>query len=143
MRKPFMVLFTPVLLVGLLLPRLAWARPQTVLASATITGEAGAALTTELVGVAVTHNPGFEKTIVQQLPPFTVPVFVDVEKNDATGQVMISRFDTTLVLTNTTDDDLVLEITVLDSTGTMVLASFNPTLAAHASLLIAVSSLLP
>jgi len=63
------ILISVVLLVSLLLPQNSSAKTQTVLGSLTITG----AGPTDLVGVVVTHNPGFEKTISQQLPPSRPP----------------------------------------------------------------------
>ncbi len=139
MRARPTALLTLFLLTGLLLPQGATARTQTVLGSLTITGASPSAL----VGVVVDHNPGFEKTITVPVPPFTAPVFVDVDKDDMSGQVVNSRFDTTVVLTNTTGMPLSLTLTVLDASGTTTLATKMVSLAAHATTAINVSALLP
>ena len=89
-------LISVVLLVSLLLPQNSSAKTQAVLGSLTITG----AGPTDLVGVEVTHKPGFEKTSSQQLPPFTAPIFLDEDANDTNGDVLNSRFETTLMLTD-------------------------------------------
>lgn len=127
------------LLTGLLLPPGAAARTQTVLGSVTITG----ALPSELVGVVVDHNPGFEKTISLPVPPLTAPVFVDVDKDDMTGQIMNSRFETTVVLTNTTASPLTLTLTILDAGGTSTLATKMISVGPHATALVNISGLLP
>jgi hypothetical protein len=127
------------LLVSLLLPQNSSAKSQTVLGSLTITG----AGPTDLVGVVVTHNPGFEKTISQQIPPYTVPIFVDADVDDTTGQVVNSRFETTVILTNTTGATLNLTLTIMDAGGTNTLATVPVTLLAHATTAIDLSGPLP
>ena len=132
-------LISVVLLVSLLLPQNSSARTQTVLGSLTITG----AGPTDLVGVAVTHNPGFEKTISQQIPPFTVPVFVDADVDDTSGQVVNSRFETTVILTNTTGGTLNLTLMILDASGVNTLATSMVSLPPHATTSIDLSGPLP
>ena len=128
------------LVLGLLLPQAASARAQTILGSLTITGVSP----TDLVGIAVIHNPGFEKTITQQIPPLTVPVFVDVDKDDSSGGVLTSRFDTLVVLTNTTGNTLInITLTLLDTDGNQLATMTINNLGAHASRTINVSDLLP
>jgi len=127
------------LLLGLFLSAEASAKTQTVLGSLRITG----AGPSELVGFVVSHNPGFEKTITQHIPPFIVSVFVDVDKDNGNGQVVNSRFDTTVVLTNTTAGTLNLTLTILDASGTQTLATSNISLAANATTAITLSALLP
>ncbi len=139
MRRHRRVLLAVLVLLVLLLPSGVSARTQTVLGSLTITGAAS----TDLVGVAVVHNPGFEKAITQQIPPFTTPVFVDVDKDDMTGQVVISRFDTIVVLTNTTAGTLHLTLTILDASGMTTLATKMISLDPHATTAINLSALLP
>lgn len=115
-------LISVVLLVNLLLPQNSSAKTQTVPGSLTITG----AGPTDLVGVVVTHNPGFEKTISQQIPPFTVPIFVDGDTDDTTGG--------TLNLT----------LTILDASGTTTLATSMVSLPPpHATTAIDLSGPLP
>jgi hypothetical protein len=80
------VWLSALLLVGLLLPQEVSGRTRTILGSLTKTAIGGTSPTMELAGVAVAHNPGFEKTVTQQLPPITIPVFVDDGKDDMTGQ---------------------------------------------------------
>ncbi len=127
------------LVLGLLLPLGASAKTQTILGSVMITGVSP----TDIVGVAVIHNPGFEKTISQQIPPLTFPVFVDVDEDDVSGAVLNKRFDTVVTLTNATAgplDDITL--TLLDASGTTALASTTIDLAANASAAVFLSDLL-
>jgi hypothetical protein len=127
-----------VLVLGLLLPAQASASAKTILGSLHITG----ANLGELVGFAVSHNPGFEKNTTQHIPPFILSVFIDVDTDDGTGQVVNSRFDTLVVMTNTTAGTLNLTLTILDASGTQTLATENISLAANATTAIALSSLL-
>jgi hypothetical protein len=137
-RANLVTVFAAVLLAGLLLPQPSTASTQTVLASLTITG----AGPTDLTGVVITHNPGFEKTVSQGIPPYTVPVFVDQEVNDMTGQVVNSRFLTTVLLTNTTGGTLNLTLTITDAGGTNTLATIPVSLPAHATTAIDLSEAL-
>lgn len=128
------------LAVGLLFAPMAQAKTQTVLRSLMITG----ASPTDLSGVAVIHNPGFEKTISQQIPPLAFPVFVDLDEDDATGTVLNKRFDTLVTLTNTTGNPLNnVTLTLLDASGANTLGATVVNLAPHASVLVLVSDLLP
>jgi len=128
------------LAVGLLLPPEALAKTQTVLGSVVITGAAP----TDLSGVAVIHNPGFEKTTSQQIPPLAFPVFVDVDEDGASGVVLNKRFDTLVMLTNTTGSTLNnITLTLLGADGTTVLGTKTFNLGPHASTLIFLSDLLP
>ncbi len=138
MRTRCTALMGLLVLLGLLLPTRVSARTVTVLGSATISGSASSAL----VGVAVAHNPGFEKTVTVPIPPLTMPVFVDVDKHDITSQVVTSRFDTTLVLTNTGSAGAIV-VTVFDTTGTTLATSSSVTIAAKGTVTIDISSLLP
>ncbi len=141
MRTRRTALLAILLLLGLLLPWGASAKTktETILGSLTITG----ATADQLVGVVVDHNPGFEKTITLHIPPFTVPIFLDEDKEeDMGGQVVTSRFDTTVVLTNTTGMPLSLTLTVRDAGG-MVLATTTKTLGANATIMINLSTLVP
>ncbi|MFN3476666.1 MAG: hypothetical protein ACK4Z6_03815 [Candidatus Methylomirabilales bacterium] len=145
MRTKRATLLSALLLLGLLLPVGASATPLTVIGSLTITKADGTPLTTELVGFAVIANPGFEKTITQQIPPFTVPFFVDVDKEDSSGssgeKILKSRFDTTVVLTNTTPDSLNIKLTLRDDSGAL-LTTEERTLDANATIVIVLSELL-
>ncbi len=103
-------------------------------------------MTTELVGLALIANPGLEKNITTQIPPFTFPVLVDGETEDAPGatssKLLTKNVDTTLVLTNTTNGKLSLTLTLRDAGGN-VLTTTNTSLAPNASTVIMVSDLLP
>lgn len=138
-------LLSALLIIGLLLPVGVLATPLTVIGSLTITKPDGTPLTTELVGFAVTANPGLEKTITQQIPPFTVPFFVDVdlgEPGPSGGKpVLNTRFDTMLVLTNTTSDSLSIKLTLRDDSGAP-LTTEERTLDANATIVIVLSELL-
>jgi hypothetical protein len=128
------------LAVGLLLPPNALAKTQTVLGSLMITG----ASPTDLSGVAAIHNPGFEKTISQQIPPLVFPVFVDLDEDDVSGAVLNKRFDTLVTLTNTTGSPLNnITLTLLDASGATTLGMKTLNLGPHASVLVFVSDLLP
>lgn len=141
MRTRCTALLVTFFFMGLLLPWGASAKTktETILGSLTITGATAA----QLVGVVVDHNPGFEKTITLHIPPFTAPIFLDEDKEeDMGGQVVNSRFDTTVVLTNTTTDSLAIMLTVRDASG-MVLATTTKTLGANATIMINLSTLVP
>ncbi len=128
------------LAVGLLLPSKAPAKTQTVLGSVMITGVSP----TDLSGVAAILNPGFEKSISQQIPPLVFPVFIDVDEDDVTGAVLTKRFDTLVALTNTTGSQLNnITLTLLAADGTTVLGTKTFNLGPHASTLIFLSDLLP
>ncbi len=143
MRTTRTALLAILLLLGLLLPHGASARTQTVLGSVTITGSGGSPLTTELVGIALGHNPGLEHIIALHIPPFTFPIFVDVDKEDMGERVVNSRFEDTLVLTNTTGTSLTIVLTVRDASGMPVGSPTTKPLEAHATVLINLSTLLP
>lgn len=129
------------LLLALLLPTGALAATHTILGSVTVTNGTFTAPPTDLVGVAIIHNPGFVKTSSQQLPPYTAPIFLDVDTSDATGDVLNSRFETTLLLTNTGAAKTI-GLTILGAAGNQ-LAQTTVNLGALATVLIELSSLLP
>jgi len=149
MRTKSLAFLFSLLMLTALLPVGASASPLTVVGSLTITGAGGAALTTQLVGIAMIANPGFEKNSTIQIPPFTLPVFVDGEAEDEEGSTSKSKllkknFDTTLALTNTTGASLVIELTLRDATGALLTPTpVSMTLLSHATEVIFVSDLLP
>jgi len=144
-------------LLGLLIPLDGAARTATILGSLTITkvlpDASRVALTTELVGISLIANPGFEMIIPQQLPPFTIPAFVDVDQEDTSDsagrRILRKRFETTLVLTNTTGTSLSIELTLWGPSGAGPAGNGNPlnklsrTLDPHATLVLFLSDLLP
>ena len=151
MRTKCIAFLAGLFLVGLLLPSGVAAKTVTTLGSLTITqivgtGTAETALTTELVGMALIANPGFEMIIPQQLPPFTIPVFVDVDQEDTSEssgrRILKKRFETTLILTNTTDTLLKIILTFRDPSGKQV-GKTQKTLDPHATLVLFLSDLLP
>ena len=105
MGKKFAAVVSMFLIVGLLLPGTAAARRETVVGSLTIGN--GQDLQGKIVGVAVTSNPGLEKTIVQPLPPLAVPVVLDLDVDDSPGRPngprILRNLDTFVLLTNVTD----------------------------------------
>jgi hypothetical protein len=130
-----------VVAAALLLPQAGWAGSHTVLGSLNVTNANGSPLTTgDVVGLALIANPGMEKSISPQLPPYTVPVFIDVD-TDSGDHVVNSRFDTTVLLTNTTGSPLPVLLTVRDAGGT-TLGSKTLTIAAHGTVAVVLSSLL-
>lgn len=148
MRTKWGVITAAVAVLGLVLVGPAAAHQVSVSGSLTITGPAGAE-PTGLVGVAVVANPGYEKTITLQIPPFTLPVFIDGDRDDDDGSATSHhgwgerRLDTTLVLVNSTGSALSLEITVRDRSGTILANDVPVSLAAHETKVVQVSDLLP
>ena len=145
--KPIL-LTCALLILGLLLPRGVSASHVTVFGSLTITKQGGGVLTTELVGLALIANPGLEKNITIQIPPFSFPVLVGGETEDApeatsSSKLLTKNIDTTLVLTNTTSGTLSLTLTLRDAGGHVLSTTNPPSLAANASTVIMVSDLLP
>jgi hypothetical protein len=135
------------LMAGLLtgLPMSALAANDNIVGSLAIAAASPApALTTELVGVAIIANPGFEKTVSQSLPPFTVPVVFQQEPAETTLNANLSHInvDTTLILTNTTANVLNLVLTLYDGAG-VVLSTTPLSVNAHATVMKRVSDLLP
>lgn len=126
---------------ALLLPQAGWAGSKTVLGSLTVTKANGSPLNTgDVVGLALIANPGMEKAIAPQLPPYTVPVFIDVD-TDSGSRVVNSRFDTTVLLTNTTGSPLPVLLTVRDAEGA-TLGSKTLTIVAQGTVAVVLSSLL-
>jgi hypothetical protein len=146
MRKALVVALALCLVGGLALPAPAPARPVTVLGSLTITGDGNVALANNAItGFAVIANPGLEKTIVQQLPPYTLPVFLDGDGPDGSPSLRLLRrnLDTTVVLTNTTDAVLVIEITVRNAAGVILAGPRDLTFAAHETRTFQLADILP
>jgi hypothetical protein len=146
MRKTLVGAIALCVAVGLALPAAAPARPVTVLGSLTITGDGNVALANdEISGFAVIANPGLEKTIVQQLPPYTLPVFLDGDGPDGSPSLRLLRrnLDTTVVLTNTTNGPLVIEITVRDAAGAIIAGPRDMTFAAHETRTFQLANILP
>lgn len=146
MQTKHAALLSALLIIGLLLPVGVLATPLTVFGSLTITKADGVPLTTEVMGFAVIANSGFEKNITQQIPPFTAPFFVDVDVGEPSGPsrkrpVLQSRFDTTVVLTNTTAAPLNIELVLRDASGDL-LTTEAMTLEPHATAVIFLSELL-
>jgi hypothetical protein len=134
------------LALGLTLPTRASAARVTIVGSLTITGAGGAALTTELVGIALIANPGGEKSATIQIPPFVLPVVIDGEDGGpgARGKLLSKNLDTTLLLTNTTTASMTIELTVRDGDGTSLTTSpAVVTLGPRATKVVVVSDLLP
>lgn len=126
-------------LLAILLPHGAFAKTQTLLGSLTITS----ASPTDRVGVTVLHNPGTDETISQQLLPLTVPVFVDVDKEDSGGRVVNKRFDALVALTNVSSAVLNdIKVTLMDASRTTMLASKTISLGPYATALVFASDLL-
>jgi hypothetical protein len=139
---------------GVLLLGLMWA-PDVTGHSVTIMGSVNVALSgggtlapDDLVGFAVTANPGLEKTITQHLPPFTLPVFVDGERDDDNDAVTQSRrplrvrFDTTLVLTNPKTTTIEILVTLRGADGA-TLGTQTVVLGPHVTVIVPLSPLVP
>ena len=145
MRPTRVVLAVTLVAMLLVLPAGGWAKTKTVLGSVTITKVGAPALTTELVGFAVIANPGLEKAITQQLPPFTLPVFVDGDQDDSGGTgkkpFLNRRFDTTLVLTNTSGAELVIRITLREADGDPLGTAETRTIPPNGTIMVLLSDL--
>jgi hypothetical protein len=108
------------LIAILLLPSPAGAARVTVLGSLAVTLDDGIAplgvpVDDEISGLSLITNPGVEKTIPQQLPPYTIPMFSDKDK--ATGQ---GSLDTLVALTNKTGAALDIFIILRDADGALL-----------------------
>ncbi len=107
---------------GMLLPASALARRVSVFGSLLIdrcTNEACTTtegLTTQFNGVVVIANPGLEKTITFQIPPFWFPVFVNKETDSPGG----GDLETRLVLVNVSGDFQKIKLTLRDLDGNIV-----------------------
>ena len=116
MRKMFATSALALLVAVLLVSGIAAARRGNVVGSLTISGDN---LPNRLVGIAVVSNPGLEKTMVQQIPPFTVPVILDVEFDDSSNgpRILNKNLDTSVVLTNVSTTPLTVTLTLRDGDG--------------------------
>lgn len=153
MRTKWVTVVWAVLVLGLVMaPAVQAHHPLSIAGSVSVTA-AGGGEPTGLVGFAVIANPGFEKTITQHLPPFTLPVFIEGDLLDDEGgaaptnrsglRLLRKRLDTTLVLTNTTAGTLNLLVHLWDGNGGDPLVSdFVLTLGPHATKLLPVADLL-
>ena len=141
MRKTCGAIAVSILTMALLLPLPVFAGPHTVLGSLTLTKADDTALTNEVTGFAVLTKPGFDRNITQPIPPFTLPIFVDDDRDDA-GRILFFRFDTLVVLTNTTGGSVQIKLTVRNAAGDAILGSATRTLDPHATIVVALSSLM-
>ena len=147
MRTKMAVTVAVFLMAGvLLLPQISAARRQTVLGSLSVTLAGGAALTDQVVGVAIISNPGFEKNVNQQLPPYRIPVFIDADEADAAGpgvpHIIARNVETTVFLTNNTGAALDIEIRLRNAEGA-TLGTLALTLPPNGTRAVGVSDLLP
>ncbi len=154
MRTKWVTVVWAVLVLGLVMTPAAQAHhPLSIAGSVSISSdEGGVGEPTGLVGFAVIANPGFEKTITQHLPPFTLPVFIEGDLLDDEGvaapsnrsglRLLRKRLDTTLVLTNTTGLLLNLFVHLWDGDGHLLVSGFPLPLGPHATKLLPVGDLL-
>ncbi len=130
-----------ILSTSLLVPSGTWAKQVAAFGSLTITASDGITplLTTDLVGAAVIGNPGLEKTITLQIPPFTFPIAV----NTNTSNPGPNNLDTIIVVTNISGASLTFKLNARDAAGDPIaLTTDTFTLAANATLAILLSTLL-
>jgi len=146
MRKVLVAALLALTTGGLLFPASALAKRVSVFGSLTIakctdvacTGTTG--LTTEFSGISVTTNPGLEKTIPFQFPPFTFPVFVNTETGSPGG----GDLDTRLVLVNVSEGPQTIKLTLRDLDGNIVtLTTDTFTVDTNHTLNLLLSDLLP
>ena len=141
MRAKSYVLIATHLIIALLWPTGVFAKRVSAGGSLTITNNAGP-LTTQLVAMVLTANPGLEKVITQQLPLpgplFVAPFFVNQDKdNPQQGDL-----NTHLVLTNTTGSPLSLTLTLRALDGSLITTA-NPNLGAFETKAVILSDVLP
>ena len=130
------------LLIGALLcPTGVWAKRISTGGSLSITSDGGP-LTTQLVGMVLTTNPGLEKIIALQLPLpgplFVLPFFVNQDKDSPQH----GDLNTLLILTNTTGSPLSLTVTLRALDGGL-LATAHPHLGPFETRVIDVLDMLP
>ena len=102
------------LLAGLFAPPAVTARPIQVLGGLRVqhvlpSGAFEPLNPGDVTGLAVIMNPGIEKTMAQQLPPYMVPVFVDTQGGP--------NLDTLVALTNTLGVPITVRVTLHDQLG--------------------------
>jgi hypothetical protein len=109
------------LLLGLLIPSGVGAkRPVSVFGRLSITDSQGLPLNPAappLLGFALIANPGLEKTVTIQIPPYTFPVVVNADLDDQGNN---GNLDTVVVLTNVSGAPLSVRLTLLDASGTAI-----------------------
>lgn len=118
MAKKLLTLVSTLAIVGMFLAPDASAKRVTGAGSMTFTrgDDSPSPLMDELVVTTVTSNPGLEKTIVQGPlagPNYTLPYFVDTEKNGP-GK---GDLDAVVVMTNRTANDLSIKLILRDADG--------------------------
>jgi hypothetical protein len=109
------------LILGLLIPTGVGAkRPVAVFGRLSLTNDDGAPFdpaAPPLLGFATIANPGGEKAITMQIPPYTFPVVVRTDLDD---QGNPGNLNTLVVLTNVSGAVLTVRLTLLDAGGTPV-----------------------
>lgn len=97
-------------------------------------------LTTQFNGVTFLANPGLEKTIASQIPPFWFPVFVNTDTDGPGG----GDLDTTMVLVNVSGSSQKIKLTLRDSDGnTVALTTDVFTVDINHTLSLSISNLFP
>lgn len=146
MRKVLSAVLLALTIGGMLLPASALARRVTAFGSLKIDGctdvtcTSTFGLTTQFNGVSIVANPGSEKAVTQQIPPFWFPVFVNKEK-DSPGD---GDLDTRLVLVNVSGSSQTIKLTLRDLNGNIVTLTTNVfTVDANHTLNLLLSDLLP
>ncbi len=155
MRTKWTMVVSTVVVLGLLLAGPAAAHRRSVVGSVAITIGGDVPTSAQLVGFALTANPGFEKLIVQPLHvPFAMPVFIEEDWSDDDDEddsaatrsprrrLLQRHLDTTLVLTNPSGTGVVLDLTLYDAAGEE-LGTDSVHLSGHQTKVLPVSNLLP
>lgn len=146
MRKTLIAVVLALTMGGMLFPAGALAKRVFIFGSLTIakctdvacTNTTG--LTTEFNGVVFLANPGLEKTIALQVPPFAFPVFVNTDTVSPGG----GDLDTTLALVNVSGGSQTIKLILRDSNGTLITLTQDIfTVDADHTLNLSLSSLLP
>lgn len=146
MRKVLIAVLLALTIGGIFLPASALAKRVSVFGSLLIERCTNGActitegLTTQFNGLAFLANPGLEKTIASQIPPFWFPLFVNTDTDSPGG----GDLDTTLILVNVSGSSQTIKLTLRDSDGnTIALTTDVFTVGANHTLSLFVSDLLP
>ena len=147
--KGLLMIGVLMLLAGVLVPA---ASATTLLGSVSLTKVSGGvesdltAVPPDVTGTIVISNPGLEKTITQQLPPFTVPIVIDAEGSGPSLRVLRKNLDAVLLLTNpsgTTAITVVIRVWDEDGEELTPAGGVSQTLGAHVTKAVRLSDLLP
>jgi len=100
----------------------------------------------DVVGTVVISNPGLEKTITQQLPPFTLPIVIEADGGGPSLKQLNKNLDAIMLLTNpsaTAAITVVIRVWGLDGAQLTPAGGVSERLPAHGTKAVRLSDLLP